>query len=82
MRVRHKASSSVYRAELSTDTAYHRLAKIAGQQPILMIYRTDLGEAPIPTWPAFAEDLYVVVRATPEELESLRSAGYNLTDRR
>jgi len=82
MRVRHKNSNAIYKAELSSETAYHRYVGIAGQRPVLMVYREDLGEQPVLTWPQTADDLYVVVRATSEEFEHLRAAGYKLPDRR
>jgi hypothetical protein len=81
MRVRHKRSQSIFRAELSTNTAYHRLAGIVGQ-PMLMVYRDDLGDEPILTWPALAEEIYEIVRAAPEDVEHLLSAGYKLPVRR
>ncbi len=81
MRVRHKRSFRIHQAELSTNTAYHRLAGIVGQ-PMLMVYRKDLGDQPILTWPVTAEDLYEIIRASPEEFDQLRSAGYKVPDRR
>jgi hypothetical protein len=81
MRVRHKRSYCLYKAELSTNTAYHRLTGIVGH-PILSVYRNDLGDGPILTWPEVAEDMYEIVRASPEELDELHLAGYKLPDRR
>lgn len=81
MHVRHKRSHGTFRAEIGTNTAYHRMTGIVGQ-PMLLVHRSDLGHEPILTWPSVADDLYEIIRATPEEFDQLRLAGYKVADRR